>query len=141
MNSAQLVYPMAAMVLLTAVVLTRMVLGRIAAVKRGEVDAHFYKTHQGDTEPRAAAQNTRHFINLFESPVLFYAACLSAMATGYGGSLFYWLAWSYVACRVIHAFVHLGSNRIPPRMTIYGASWLVLLAMWATLVIDVASAR
>ena len=139
MNSAQLVYPMAAMVLLTAVVMTRMVLGRVAAVKRGDVDARFYKTHQGDTEPRAAAQNTRHFINLFESPVLFYAACLAAMVTGCGGSLFYWLAWAYVACRVIHAFVHLGSNRIPPRMAIYGASWVVLLAMWATLVMGVAN--
>ena len=64
---------------------------------------------------------------------------MAAMGTGYGGSLFYWLAWAYVACRVIHAFVHLGSNRIPPRMAIYGASWVVLLAMWMTLVMGVAN--
>ena len=38
---------------------------------------------------------------------------------------------------VLHAMVHLGSNRIPPRMAIYGASWVVLLAMWATLVVGV----
>lgn len=140
MNQLQLVYPMAAMVLLTAGVMIRMVIGRVSAVKRGEVDARFYKTYQGDPEPRAAAQNTRHFVNLFESPVLFYAACLAAMVTGITGSLLYWLAWAYVACRVAHAFVHLGSNRIPPRMAIYGASWVVLLAMWATLVTGVANA-
>ena len=134
-----LVYPMAAMVLLTAVVLVRMVLGRVAAVKRGEVDARFYKTYQGDAEPRAAAQNTRHFVNLFESPVLFYAACLAAMITGQGAGAFVWLAWAYVACRVVHAVVHLGTNRIPPRMAIYGASWLVLLALWGALVVGVAS--
>lgn len=139
MNQPQLVYPMAAMVLLTAGVMIRMVMGRVSAVKRGEVDARFYKTYQGDAEPRAAAQNTRHFINLFESPVLFYAACLAAMVTGVTGSLVYWLAWTYVACRVVHALVHLGSNRIPPRMAIYGASWVVLLAMWTTLVMGVAS--
>lgn len=135
-----LVYPMAAMVLLTALVLMRMVFGRVSAVRRGDVDARFYKTYQGDSgEPRAAAQNTRHFINLFESPVLFYAGCLAAMITGQGTGVIVWLAWAYVLCRVIHAFVHLGANKIPPRMAIYGASWIVLLAIWGTLVIGVAS--
>ena len=135
-----LVYPMAAMVLLTAMVLIRMVLGRVSAVRRGEVDARFYKTYQGDnSEPRTAAQHTRHFVNLFESPVLFYAGCITAMVTGQGTGVIVWLAWAYVICRLIHAFVHLGSNKIPPRMAIYGASWVVLLAIWGTLVARVAS--
>ena len=135
-----LVYPMAAMVLLTALVLVRMVLGRVSAVRRGEVDARFYKTYQGDeSEPRTAAQHTRHFANLFESPVLFYAGCIAAMAAGQGTGIIVWLAWAYVICRLMHAIVHLGSNKIPPRMAIYGASWVVLLAIWGTLVIRVAA--
>lgn len=138
MNPYVLVYPMAAMVLLTFVVLVRMVRGRFAAVKRGEVDARFYKTYQGEAEPRAAAQNTRQFINLFENPVLFYAACVVAMVTGQGTGVIVWLAWAYVACRVVHAIVHMGSNRIPPRMAIYGASWAVLIVMWGLLVAGVA---
>lgn len=138
MNEFSLVYPMAAMVLLTAIVLTRMVLGRLAGVKRGDVDARYYKTWQGEnTETREMAANSRHFINLFENPVLFYAACITAMVTGQGSGAMVWLAWAYVACRVLHAFVHLGANRIPPRMRIYGASWVVLLAMWGTLVVSV----
>jgi hypothetical protein len=132
-----LVYPMAAMVLLTGIVLVRMVRGRFAAVRSGEVDARFYKTYQGDAEPRAAAQNTRHFINLFENPVLFYVACVVAMITEQGSGVIVWLAWAYVACRVAHAFIHLGANKIPPRMMIYGTSWVVLLAMWAVLVVGV----
>ena len=84
MNAYTLVYPMAAMVLLTGVVLMRMGLGRFAAVKRGDVDARFYKTYQGDTEPRTAAQYTRHFVNLFENPVLFYTVCIVAMVTQLG---------------------------------------------------------
>lgn len=139
MNAYALVYPMAAMVLLTAVVLVRMVRGRFAAVKGGEVDVRFYKTYQGDTEPRAAAQNTRHFVNLFENPVLFYTACVVAMVMGQGTGPIVWLAWAYVACRVAHAVVHLGSNRIPPRMMIYGAGWVVLLAMWGVLVSSAAT--
>ena len=135
-----LVFPMAAMVLLTGLVLVRMVLGRVAAVKRGEVDSRFYKTQQGEVgEPRKAAQHTRHFVNLFESPVLFYVACLAAMITGLSTGVMVWLAWAYVVCRAVHAFVHLGSNSIPPRMAIYGASWIVLLAMWGVLVAGVAT--
>ncbi len=135
-----LVYPMAAMVLLTALVMIRMVLGRVALVKRGEVDARFYKTYDGDHgEPRKAAQHTRHFINLFESPVLFYAGCITAMVAGQGSGVIVWFAWAYVVFRVLHAVVHLGSNKIPPRMAMYGASWLALLAIWGMLVFGVAS--
>jgi hypothetical protein len=132
-----LVYPMAAMVLLTAVVLMRMVLGRFAAVKRGDVDARFYKTYQGDTEPRTAQQYTRHFVNLFENPVLFYTVCIVAMVTQQGSGLIVWLAWGYVASRVAHAIVHLGSNKIMPRMSVYATSWVVLLAMWGVVVFGV----
>jgi hypothetical protein len=132
---------MAAMVLLTAIVLVRMVLLRIAAVKRGEIDARFYKTYQGDTgETRKVAQHNRHFVNLFENPVLFYAACIVAMVTGQGTQGMVWLAWTYVATRIVHTFIHLGSNKIYPRMAIYGISWVVLLAMWVTLVTGVANA-
>ena len=136
-----LVFPMAAMVLLTALVLVRLFLCRVASVRRGEVDARFYKTHQGDAgEPRKSAQHSRHFINLFESPVLFYAACLTAMVTGLGTGAIVWLAWAYVACRAIHAVIHLGFNKIPPRVAIYGVGWVLLLAMWGLLVVGVASA-
>lgn len=135
-----LVYPMAAMVLLTALVMIRLFICRVSSVKRGEVDAKFYKTYQGDVgESRKAAQHSRHFINLFESPVLFYAGCLAALATGQGTGAIVWLAWAYVACRAIHAFIHLGSNKIPPRIAIYAISWVILLAIWGMLVVGVAS--
>ena len=58
-----------------------------------------------------------------------------------GYRLIFWLAWAYVVTRIVHSFVHLGANKIPPRMAVYGASWLVLLAMWATLVAGGASGR
>jgi len=48
------------------------------------------------------------------------------------------LAWLYVGLRIAHAWVHTGSNRLGPRVRIYGASWLVLLAMWTILVLGVA---
>ena len=141
MTQIELIYPMAAMVLLTIIVLIRMVRGRFAAVRSGTVDARFYKTYQGDnTEPRQAAQNARHFTNLFENPVLFYVACVIAMISGLGGTVMLVLAWLFVATRIVHAVIHLTSNRIPQRIAAYASSWTVLAAMWLWLVYGVATA-
>jgi hypothetical protein len=43
----------------------------------GQVSAPFYRLYQNDLEPEYAAKPTGHFINLFEAPTLFYAACLA----------------------------------------------------------------
>jgi hypothetical protein len=134
-----LIYPMAAMVLLTFVVLIRMFLGRVRAVRAGEADAGYYKTYQEGREPREVAQLSRHLVNMFESPTLFYAACIAGMVTGESATILGALAWVYVAMRVVHAYIHTGSNRLPPRIKIYFSSWLVLLGMWGTLVVGVAT--
>jgi hypothetical protein len=134
-----LVYPMAAMVLLTFVVLIRMFLGRVRAVRAGEADAGYYKTYQEGREPREVAQLSRHLVNMFESPTLFYAACIAGMVTGENATILGALAWVYVAMRAVHAYIHTGSNRLPPRIKIYFSSWLVLLGMWGTLVFGVAT--
>jgi hypothetical protein len=134
-----LIYPMAAMVLLTFVVLIRMFLGRVRAVRAGEADAGYYKTYQEGREPREVAQLSRHLVNMFESPTLFYAACIAGMVTGENATILGALAWVYVAMRVVHAYIHTGSNRLPPRIKIYFSSWLVLLGMWGTLVVGVAT--
>jgi len=134
-----LIYPMAAMVLLTFVVLIRMFLGRVRAVRAGEADAGYYKTYQEGTEPREVAQLSRHLVNMFESPTLFYAACIAGMVIGENATILDALAWVYVAMRAVHAYIHTGSNRLPPRIKIYFSSWLVLLGMWGTLVVGVAA--
>ncbi len=136
-----LVYPMAAMVLMTSMVLFATFRRRVRAVRAGEADAGYYKTYQEGTEPRDVAQFSRHFVNMFEAPTLFYAACIVAMLIGESGLAIVVLAWSYVALRAAHALVHTGSNKLLPRMRVYMVSWVVLLAMWTLLVVAVATQR
>lgn len=133
-----LIYPMAAMVLLTMFVLVKMFRARVAAVRSGQIDVTYYRLYQGALEPEQQQKFTRHFINLFEAPTLFYVGCLAAMIAGVGGIAMLALAWAYVVARYLHAFVHLGGNRLRKRMTIYFVGWLVLAAMWAYLVVSVA---
>jgi hypothetical protein len=137
----ELVYPMAAMVLLTFIILIKMFRGRVRAVRAGDADAGYYKTYQEGKEPREVAQLSRHLVNMFESPTLFYAACIAGMVTGQNAALLIVLAWAYVAMRIVHAYIHTGINSLPPRIKVYFSSWLVLLAMWGTLVTGVATGQ
>jgi hypothetical protein len=135
------IYPMFAMVVLTAVVLVTLFRSRVAAVRQGQVSLDYFRIYQGGVEPELSAKRARHFANLFETPVLFYVVCLAAMITGVSGVAMQALAWVYVAARVAHAYVHLGGNRIRHRLRVYFFSCLVLLAMWIYLVAAVTLSR
>lgn len=133
MQNYCLIYPMFTMVLLTFVILILMFRTRTRSVASGAVKASYYKTYQGDAEPEAAQKLTRHFSNLFEAPTLYYVACLAGLTMHVNDLAFLILAWAYVFARVIHAYIHLGKNKIYPRIYAYFSSWLILLAMWAYL--------
>ena len=139
MSPHSLVYPMFAMVLLTFAVVVRLFRTRTRFVRDGQVSAGYFKTYQNGQEPEASAKLARHFANLFETPVLFYVACLAAMASQQASLLVMILAWLYVATRCAHAFIHTGSNRLNHRIAAYFSSWMVLLALWITLAIGVAA--
>jgi hypothetical protein len=136
MNARLLLLPMASMVLLTFVVLVRAFRARVRAVREGKVPVAHYALPAGMQEPDYALKPIRHFANLFEAPVLFYAGCLAAMALQRVEIVTLVLAWAYVAARLMHAAVHLGANRLGPRIRAYFASWLILLAFWINLVIQ-----
>jgi hypothetical protein len=138
MTTYALVYPMFAMVLLTATVLVIMFRSRVRAVREQKVSTAYFRIYQGATEPEYSAKPARHFTNLFEAPTLFYAASLAAIVTQATAPIILALAWAYVAARVVHAWVHLGRNRLRHRIPVYGVSWLILLAMWVGVVVNVA---
>lgn len=130
-----ILYPVFAMFLLVAVVLLRMRSMRFAAVRRKEVRATYYRAFQGGEEPEALRVISRHFTNLFEVPVLFYVGVIMAYVTH---QVTYWLvacAWAYVALRYGHSFIHLTSNNVVARFSVYFASGFVLLVMWSSLLV------
>lgn len=138
-NATQFVYPMFAMVLLTAGVLARLFRSRVRAVRAGQVSSRYFRVYQGEVEPESTAKPARHFANLFEAPTLFYAACLTGIATADAGIVPLAIAWAYVLARFVHAYIHLGSNRLGRRIYAYFASWIALLALWLHVVFHVAT--
>jgi hypothetical protein len=138
MSELSLVYPMLALVLLTAGVLVMLFRSRVRMVREGLAPVSYFRVFQGSPEPEFAVKPARHFANLFEAPTLFYVACLAAMVAGVTGPAVVGLAWGYVALRYVHAWVHLGANRVRHRMRAYFASWLLLLALWIHVAVSVA---
>ncbi len=111
-----------------------MMRGRKRAVKSKEVPFKYFRAMTGDvTLPEYDAIPSRQFSNLFEVPVLFYAACLSSMNLQLNGPVMVGLAWAFVILRLIQAVIHLTYNNIFHRMMAYSAGFGVVLVMWTLL--------
>jgi hypothetical protein len=134
----QILIPLFAMFALTAFCVFRLGLMRLRAVKAREVDLGFYRAYRGEEEPERLRIASRHVINLFEAPPLFYVVCLAIYVTGQTTAVLTGLAWVYVILRGVHSYVHLTSNVILVRFRVFAASWLVLVGLWAVLGLQLA---
>ena len=138
MSPFALLFPMLALVLLTFGVSVMLFRARVRSVREGHTPVSYFRVFHGSPEPQFLAQRTRHCINLFETPVLFYAGCLAAMVAGVTGPVAVALAWGYVAARLVHAWVHLGANRVRHRLRVFLAGWIFLLGLWGYVCVTVA---
>lgn len=139
-QNLMMIFPMAAMFLLTAVVLLVMFKRRVVALKSGVVRMSVFRTREPKVNgPEQMLKAEAHFENLFEVPVLFYVACLMAMFIPVFGIFLTISAWGYVVCRILHAIIHMGGNNILHRSKVYGLGWIFLLAMWVHIVVKVIS--
>jgi hypothetical protein len=129
----RILYPLFAMFLLTGAVLLRMAQLRVGAVQRREIALEYYATFQNAEEPAHIRVVTRNFLNLFEVPVLFYVIVILIHITHHVSPWLVGCAWTYVALRCAHTWIHLTSNPVNVRFGIYFASNAVLTLMWGTL--------
>jgi hypothetical protein len=74
-----------------------------------------------------ASDNYNH---LFELPVLFYALCGLAVASGHIPAWLPAAAWLFVATRVAHSLIQCSYNRVMHRFAVFVAGYGLLLAMW-----------
>lgn len=137
MSEFALVFPMLAMVLLTICVALVLFRARLRSVREGHTPVSYFRVFHGSLEPEFLAKPTRHYVNLFETPVLFYAGCLAAMVVGATGPVAQWLAWGYVAARLLHAWIHLGANRVRHRLRAFAVGLICLLGLWISIAVSV----
>ncbi len=106
---------------------------RIPAIRRAgmKLDATLPRGEQMATLPAEVRWKADNYNHLFEQPTVFYpVVIIAALLPGAGGADV-WLAWGYVALRVVHSVFQATVNTIEVRFVLFAASSLVLLALVA----------
>jgi hypothetical protein len=80
-------------------------------------------------EPRISANLT----NQFEWPLLFHAACLVLLQFQPGPASVQ-LAWAFVAGRILHSVVQIGTPNVRLRGLVFMVNFIAVLGLWAVVV-------
>ena len=132
-----LLLAMFAQVMLTFSVMMLMGRRRFNAARNKAISMQDFATMQLDKAGDDVHIAGRNFINQFEIPMLFFVACVTGLQLNATGYVFVALAWGFVISRVIHSFIHLGSNNVKLRYYSFLLGCLLVLTMWALLVMRV----
>ncbi len=135
MDATPVLYPAFAMFFLVVVVFARYGRLRYTATRDRKVSIGYYRLYQDGEEPPELRVYTRHVINLFEMPTLFFPAVIIAYVTGQAGWHILGLAWIYVFLRCVHSWIHLTINDVAKRFWVFGASGAVLALLWLSLLL------
>ncbi|MEO7365047.1 MAG: MAPEG family protein, partial [Sphingomicrobium sp.] len=82
----------------------------------------------GRIDPKAQWKS-HNYNHLMEQPTLFYAIAVTLALMEMGGGINYWLAWGYVAFRVIHSIVQCTVNIVAIRFPLFALASLCLLGL------------
>jgi hypothetical protein len=126
-------WPVVAMAALTFAVWLRLYYVRIGEMKRERIDP---QSIANSAQAAARLGDTRasdNFRNLFELPVLFYAAVLLAVQSGQVTAVTLALAWLFVVLRIVHSAIQCSYNKVMHRFSIYFAGAWGLWIFWGVL--------
>jgi hypothetical protein len=136
MSLQAVLLPLFVEVILTFVLMLQMGALRRADYSSGAVKADDIALRE-PRWPKRTTQAANAFSNQFELPVLFYVLTILAWVTRHAGIVFVVLAWIFVICRVLQAYVHVTSNVVRYRGLFYSIGAVVLMIMWALFIIEV----
>ena len=115
----------------TMVIWAWMYATRIPAIQAAKMklDPEAPRGEQMATLPPRVRWKADNYNHLMEQPTLFYAIALTLAITGSGTGWALYLAWTYVAMRVVHSLVQVMWNKIEVRFSLFFLSSLVLIAL------------
>lgn len=125
--------PVVALVAWTIVVMLWMVATRIPAMKRAGIDLNTRVGGRGanleGVLPDEVMWKSHNYMHLVEQPTLFYAIALTLALMDFGGGINYWLAWGYVALRIVHSLIQATYNRVMHRFLVFTLASICLLGL------------
>ena len=131
MDGKAIYLPVLVMMALTFAVWLRMFVVRVAQIKRDRIRPQALATSGQIATLLTDSQAADNFRNLFELPVLFYAAVLIAAQAGQVGLATLTFAWLFVALRIVHSAIHCTYNKVMHRFRAYFAGGVALWVLCA----------
>jgi hypothetical protein len=128
MNRDLIFGPVLVQVLLTLATYVLLIKAKIRAMKAGEVDMARRALHD-DAWPESVMKINNNIRNQFEVPVLFYVLAFALWALEAVGWPALAAAWLFAVSRIVHAWVHIGSNYVPNRRRAFTVGWWIVTAM------------
>lgn len=131
-NDMTMLQPAAALMCWTFVIWFRLYFVRLRTMRQKRIHPQKMATRQARNAlviSDRELQTSDNFQNLFELPVIFYAACLMAYLLQDVSDLSLMLAWSFVGMRIVHSVIHVTYNRVTHRSFAYLIGGLLLLAL------------
>ena len=131
MSLSPMFAPVVALVLWSMVMWAWLYATRIPAMSAAKVDLDPRKppkelVAQLPPEVNWKADNYNH---LMEQPTIFYATAIVLALVDGGNALNGYLAWGYVALRIVHSLIQATVNVIPARFAVFMTASVVLLVM------------
>ncbi len=118
---------------LVFIILALLYQARIPLVLKGKVRIADIALHK-EAWPERSQLVANALANQFEVPVLFFVAALLSLY--FGPTLIEMLfAWLFVISRYVHAYIHVTTNHVVHRFSVYAAGVVIMALFWLDLVI------
>ena len=129
---------MSILALWTGAVLLLTGVRRVVAVRAKRVPVRAFRLGESSEVPPQVSVFNRNLMNLLEMPLLFYVVSLAFYVTHAVDGLTVWLAWAFLALRLVHSAIHLTFNRVGARFAAFATSNVALLLLWIRFIVLVA---
>ena len=133
MEYSPIIAPVVALVAWSLVMMLWLYATRFPAMKRAGISLKGRVGTRGgaldgvvEDQVQWKAHNYNH---LMEQPTLFYAVALSLALMDHGDGPNLWLAWTYVALRIVHSLVQATTNVVRWRFLAFAAASVVLIML------------
>jgi hypothetical protein len=128
MISNQIFLPVLVQILITISGYLLLGLRKSRAVKSNNVDLE-KAALDNDAWPDYVRVVSNNIRNQFQVPVLFYVLCILFYSIDAVSAMVLYLAWAFVISRAIHAYIHMSSNYVPARFTVFTIGFIIMIVM------------
>lgn len=128
MNFSSILLPVLIQISLTLIMFLILGVRKGRAVKAGEVDGKKAALNNS-AWPNEVVKVSNNIANQFQIPVLFYVLSILFYVTNTVSIIVLITAWVFAISRLAHAYVHIGSNFIPARFSLFMIGVVCLFVM------------